>query len=76
MAIEYDPLDPAQVDDHQSVLARLRREALHGTHQIRAERIARRLSRHQTDPQRHRQCLRLLTNDAAGAAFDEFDEGP
>lgn len=27
MAIEYDPLDPAQVDDHQSVLARLRREA-------------------------------------------------
>jgi hypothetical protein len=27
MAIEYDPLDPAQVDDHQTVLARLRREA-------------------------------------------------
>ena len=27
MAIEYDPLDPAQVDDHQSVLSRLRREA-------------------------------------------------
>jgi cytochrome P450 len=27
MAIEYDPLDPAQVDDHQPVLARLRREA-------------------------------------------------
>ena len=27
MAIEYDPFDPAQVDDHQTVLARLRREA-------------------------------------------------
>jgi cytochrome P450 len=27
MTIDYDPLDPAQVDDHQSVLARLRREA-------------------------------------------------
>ena len=27
MAIGYDPLDPAQVDDHQSVLSRLRREA-------------------------------------------------
>ena len=27
MTIEYDPLDPAQVDDHQPVLARLRREA-------------------------------------------------
>jgi cytochrome P450 len=27
MAIEYDPLDPVQVDDHQSVLARLRHEA-------------------------------------------------
>jgi len=27
MGIKYDPLDPAQVDDHQSVLARLRREA-------------------------------------------------
>ena len=27
MTIEYDPLDPAQVDDQQPVLARLRREA-------------------------------------------------
>jgi cytochrome P450 len=27
MTIDYDPLDPAQVDDHQDVLARLRREA-------------------------------------------------
>src|SRR3984885_7846511 len=27
MTIEYDPFDPAQVDDHDPVLARLRREA-------------------------------------------------
>jgi cytochrome P450 len=27
MKIEYDPLDPGQLDDHQPVLARLRREA-------------------------------------------------
>jgi cytochrome P450 len=27
MKIEYDPLDPEQVDDHQPLLARLRREA-------------------------------------------------
>jgi cytochrome P450 len=27
MKIEYDPLDPGQIDDHQPVLARLRREA-------------------------------------------------
>ena len=27
MKINYDPMDPAQVDDHDPVLARLRREA-------------------------------------------------
>src|SRR5580693_9304598 len=27
MKIKYDPTDPAQVDDHEPVLARLRREA-------------------------------------------------
>ena len=54
---------------------RVRRQVPQCADQPRAERVARRLSRHQTHPQRHA-APRLLANDAARAEFDEIDEGP